>query len=40
LIHVDNNIKLFIAFEVSNLNQNELLERFLSCLNKLEHALK
>jgi hypothetical protein len=40
LIQVDDNIKLFIAFEVSNLNQNELLERFLSCLNKLEHALK
>jgi len=40
LIQVDNMIKLFIAFENSNLNQKELLEKFLNCLNKLEKAIK
>ena len=40
LIQVDNMIKLFIAFENSNLNQLELLEKFLNCLNKLEKAIK
>lgn len=39
LIQVDNMIKLFIAFENSNLNQQELLEKFLNCLNKLEKAI-
>lgn len=40
LIQVDNMIKLFIAFETSNMNQTELLEKFLNCLNKLEIAIK
>ena len=39
LIQVDNNIKLFIAFENSNMNQGELLEKFINCLIKLEKAL-
>ena len=40
LVQVDNCIKLFIAFEISNLNQSDLLGRFLDCLLKLEKALK
>ena len=39
LIQVDNSIKLFIAFETSNLNQSELLKKFLNCLIKLENAI-
>ena len=40
LIQVDSCIKLFIAFEIDNMNQEELLQRFLDCLVKLENALK
>ena len=35
----NNNLVLNIAFEINNGNQDELLSRFLKCLNKLELAL-
>ena len=35
----NNNLVLNIAFEINNGNQDELLIRFLKCLNKLEIAL-
>jgi len=35
----ENNIIVKMAFEMSNQHQNEIINKFLSCLNKLELAL-